>query len=184
LDYASVEADSAMIRGFELYLVPGLLQTEEYARAVMDIGLPSETRDDKELVAFRMARQQILTRPDPPRLLAVIGEAALRQRVGGRAVMRAQLDRLIEAAGLDHVALRVLPFSAGARPGLDGRFNIFDLRAPGRLTVVVVEDLTRMSFRERDEEAAVFAQVFHRLRTAAPDESHSLALVKRIRSET
>jgi hypothetical protein len=150
----------------------------------MDIGLPSETRDNKELVAFRMARQKILTRPDPPRLMAVIGEAALRQRVGGRAVTRAQLDRLVEAAGLDHVALRVLPFAAGARPGLGGRFNIFDLRAPGRLTVVVVEDLTRISFRERDEETAVFEQVFDRLYAASLDESHSLALMKRIRSQT
>jgi transcriptional regulator with XRE-family HTH domain len=184
LDYASCEADSAVIRGFELYLVPGLLQTEAYARAVMDAGLPSETRDNAELVAFRMARQKILARPDPPRLVVVIGEAALRQSVGGRDVMRAQLERLIEAAALDHVALRVLPFSAGARPGLDGRFNIFDLRAPGRLTVVVVEDLTRMSFRERDEEAIVFAAVFDRLRAAALDEARSLALMKRIRSGT
>lgn len=184
LDYASCEADSALIRAFELYLVPGLLQTEEYARAVMDAGPPSGTRDNAELVAFRMARQAIVARAAPPRLVAVIGEAALRQRVGGGPVMRAQIERLIEATALDHVEIRVLPFTAGARPGLDGRFNLFDLRAPGRLTVVVVEDLTRISFRERDEEAAVFAAVFDRLRAAALEETCSRELMKRIRSET
>jgi transcriptional regulator with XRE-family HTH domain len=184
LDYASIEADSAMIRDFELYLVPGLLQTEEYARALMGSRLRSETRDNTELVEFRMARQKILLGEDPPRLVAIVGEAALRQCVGGPTVMRDQLDRLIEVAAYEHVTVRVLPFSTGAQRGLACRFTILDLHAPGNLTVVAVEDLTRISFRERDEEAAMFVNAFARLNAAALDETHSVTLMERIRSTT
>jgi transcriptional regulator with XRE-family HTH domain len=184
LDYASIEADSAVIRSFELYLIPGLLQTEDYAGAVMGTRLRVESHGNTELVEFRMARQKIMFGEDPPRLEVVLGEAALRQCVGGKSVMRIQLDRLIEVAGHEHITLRVLPFSAGAQPSLGGRFNIFDLRAPGHLTVVAVEDLTRISFRERDEEAEMFVNAFARLSAAALDETRSLALMKQIRSKT
>lgn len=183
LDFASLESDSAVIRTFHPSLVPGLLQTEDYIRAVVGVGQDMETRDNSELVAFRKSRQRILARPDPPRLLAVVAEAALRQHIGGPAVLRAQLRRLLDAAACDHIALRVLPFSAGAHPGVNGPFDLFTLRPPGRITVAVVEDLIQVVFREREEEVAAYARAFAEIAAAALDGARSLELIERIVSE-
>jgi transcriptional regulator with XRE-family HTH domain len=184
-DFASLEADTKRIRSFEMNVIPGLLQTEEYARALIAGGhvTSSGPRNDDELIAFRMARQQTLTKPNPPRFIVVIGEPALRQRVGNEAIMRHQLGRLINVAKLDHVALQILPFSAGALPGNGSPFVIFELLPPGQLTVVVVDDLTRVSFREAHEETAAHADAFDRLRSMALPESESVRFLERIMSE-
>jgi transcriptional regulator with XRE-family HTH domain len=183
LDWASLESDSAVIRSFHPSLVPGLLQIEEYIRAVVSVGPDSKTRDNAQLVAFRISRQQILERPNPPRLLAVVAEAALRQHIGGPKVLRAQLRHLLDATARDHIALRVLPFAADVHPGINGAFDIFTLRPPGRLTVAVVEDLTQVSFREREEEVAAYEQAFEAIVAIALDEGRSRELIKRIVSE-
>ena len=183
LDIASLESDSAVIRSFHPGLVPGLLQTTDYTRAVVGVGQDIKTRDNVELVTFRMSRQRLLMRPDSPLLRAIVGEAALRQHIGGPAVMRAQLRRLLTATGYDNIALRVVPYSAGVHPGVNGPFVLFTLRPPGRLSVAVVEDLTQVSFREREEEVAAYAQAFEDISAAALDEASSLELVERIMSE-
>jgi hypothetical protein len=97
LDLASVEEDAAFVRTYQPNLVPGLLQIEEYARAIIETGLPSPTRDNDELVAFRMSRQGVLTRWKPPRSCFLIGESVLHQVVGSPEIMHAQLERLVNA---------------------------------------------------------------------------------------
>lgn len=183
LDIASLESDCAVIRCFHPSLVPGLLQIEDYTRAVVSVGQDIKTRDNAELVAFRMSRQRILDQPDPPQLFVVVGEAALRQHIGGPDVLRAQLRRLLDVATCDHITLRVLPFSADVHPGVNGAFDLFTLRPPGRLTVAVVEDLTQVSFREREEEVAAYDRAFAAIGAAALDEARSRALIERIVSE-
>jgi hypothetical protein len=117
-----LEADAEEIRVFDPLLIHGLLQTEDYAHAVI-AGSGIELRTSRVMnveVEFRMSRQQILHRDFPPRLWAVLGEATLRQRMGGAAVMDAQLERLLVVGNMPHISLQVLPFTAGAHPGIEG----------------------------------------------------------------
>ncbi|GAA4624210.1 helix-turn-helix transcriptional regulator [Actinoallomurus vinaceus] len=184
LDLASLEEDSALIRNFEPSVIPGLLQTEEYAWALMKAGLRSPARNNSELVRFRMDRQRILTRTDPPRFEAVIGEAALRQQVGGTSVMRKQLRHLIEKLGSSRIAIYVLPFSADAHLGIAGSFDLLTLRPPGELTVSLVEDFTQSNFVEDDREVAIFERIFSYFKDASLDERCSLRLIEQILSAT
>jgi transcriptional regulator with XRE-family HTH domain len=183
LDLASLEADSAEIRTFQPSLIPGLLQTEGYTRAVMAAGLPSASRDTDALVAFRMARQAVHARPDPPRYRAIIGESALHQEIGGCAVMRDQLTRLIEMARRESVSLHVLPYSAGAHLWVGVPFDLISLSPPGRLTVAVEEHVTQSAFVEDEREVAAHEKIFEHLLAAALDESGSLKVIERILSE-
>jgi transcriptional regulator with XRE-family HTH domain len=124
IDY---EAAAAIIRGFQPLAVPGLLQTEEYARAVIQAVMPKTAKARVEaLVKVRMSRQEVLTRPDPVELIAVIDEAVIRRQVGGEGVMRRQVKHLVEMAGRKNVTLEVVPFSVGAHPGMLGPFVIFE----------------------------------------------------------
>ncbi|WP_433186531.1 helix-turn-helix domain-containing protein [Actinoallomurus sp. CA-150999] len=184
LDLASLEEDSALIRNFEPSVIPGLLQTEEYAWALMKAGLRSPARNNSELVRFRMDRQRVLTRPDSPRFEAVIGEAALRQQVGGTPVMRKQLGRLIEKHGSGRIAIYVLPFSADAHLGIAGSFDLLTLRPPGELTVSLVEDFTQSDFVENESEVATFERIFGYFKDASLDERCSLRLIEQILSAT
>ncbi|MBA9007567.1 helix-turn-helix domain-containing protein [Thermomonospora cellulosilytica] len=182
LDLASLENDSASIRTFQPNLVPGLLQNEDYARSVIETGLPTSTRDNDELVAFRMARQAIWQRVDPPVYQVVISESVLHQLVGGRAVMRAQLVRLAEAAMLDHVTLRILPFTSSAYLWINVPFDLITLRPPGHLTVAVAELVTRSVFMEDDQEVTQYEEIFTHLLPATLDETRSWEVIDRILS--
>lgn len=184
LDLASLESDSAEIRTFEPSLIPGLLQTEDYIRAVMAAGLPSATMDTEALVDFRIARQAVLARPDPPRCRAIIGEAALHQEVGSYRSMQSQLGRVIESARQANISLHVLPYSAGAHLWVSVPFHLLSLHPPGRLTVAVVDHVTQSSFVEDEREVATHEEVFDHLLAAALDESHSSDVIERILSST
>jgi len=183
-DLASLERDSGRICSFQPARVPGLLQTEACARAVITSGPANPSLDVAGLVAFRLGRQRILGQPDPPRFEAVIGEAALRQQVGGPEAMREQLSQLAHQSRHDHISLRVLPFSAGGPIWHSGSFDTLELRQPGELTVVVLENLTHMSFREKDDEVAEFQRFFAHVWEIALDEARSLDLIEEIASET
>jgi hypothetical protein len=139
LDLASLEEDAALIRTFQPSILPGLLQLPAYTAALIAVGPYGTVRNTRALVDFRLARQRVLARPDPPRYQPIISEAALHNQVGGPPLMRAQLHKLAEAARLDHVELRVLPATEGACLWLAAPFDLFVLRPPGRLTVSVVE---------------------------------------------
>jgi transcriptional regulator with XRE-family HTH domain len=184
MDLIGLEADAVSIDFFELILIPGLLQTEDYARTLIGQGPFAHDSDRVErLVAVRMKRQQVLARPAPPRIGAIVDEAALHRQVGGPYVMRAQLRLLAEAARLPHVTLQVLPFAAGAHKGLDGAFKILDVGGPGDLRVVTVDSLTQISYREEDDEIRTYAEAFEHLRAAALPEADSRAMIDRLVSE-
>lgn len=132
-DWPGKEAGAKRLRTFELVVVPGLLQTEDYARAVLSTRVGDSDDEIEEMVAARMERQAILARPKPPTLWVILDEAVLRRPVGGPEVMAGQLRRLAEDARKPDIVLQVVPFGAGAHQGLNGgAFVIADFDAgPG-----------------------------------------------------
>jgi|SRR4051812_26649176 len=172
--YVDLESAAMLIRSYEGQFIPGLLQTEDYMRAVVQgAHLEDSPPEVERRVRLRMTRQAVLTRPDPPRLWAVVDEAALRRPVGGRDVMRIQLERLIDATKLPNVTLQILPFRAGAHPAMVGAFSI--LRFPERELpdVVYVEHLTSALYLNKRDEVDQHLHVMETIcvRAAAPDET-------------
>jgi transcriptional regulator with XRE-family HTH domain len=167
-EYVLLEQDSSELFAYHADLIPGLLQTPEYARAVMT-SVPGGASDIDQLVAYRMARKEALTRPDPLMIRAVIGEAAVCQWMGGREVMIAQLRYLLELAEWPNIELRVLPFTATRNPGVDGSFAILHVEA-GDFPIVIVDGFRRTIFIEDDEDVVPYREVQAELcRVAAPE---------------
>lgn len=183
-DLIALEHDASSIRVHESQLVHGLLQTEDYARAVTGYAPGREAVGEVETyVAVRMARQRRL-RDDPPlHLWAVLGEAVLRQQVGGRDVMRKQLHHLHETANLPNVDLQVLPYGAGEHAGMDGAFTILGFPEQAALDVVYLENLTSGLYVEQEEEVGRYVLAFDRLRAAALSHKDSAALIAQIGKE-
>lgn len=125
--WAEVEAEATALRWYEPLLIPGLLQTEDYARAILAVGPGINGDDLEDRVAGRMERQSALERRDPPQLWCVLDEAVLHRPVGGAKVMRAQLEHLASLAGRPRTTVQVIPAAAGAHAGLLGAFIIADL---------------------------------------------------------
>ncbi|MER6036952.1 MULTISPECIES: helix-turn-helix transcriptional regulator [unclassified Streptomyces] len=173
-DFISLESQASGMRTLETTVVPGLLQTPEYARAVTRAaveGVDEERLD--ALVEVRLARQDVLRSEPPLELTAVLDEAVLRREVGGPEVMARQLERLVEAARLPQVRLQVLPFAAGAHVGLTGPFVIFSFPSTSDLDVVVLDQLTSSLYLERKEDLMAYAEAFDTLQFHAlsPEES-------------
>ncbi|MEU1592138.1 helix-turn-helix transcriptional regulator [Streptomyces sp. NPDC005708] len=167
-DFISLESQASGIRTLETSVVPGLLQTPEYARAVTWAAVGG-LEDDKldALVEVRLARQDVL-RADPPlSLWAVLDEAVLHREVGGPKVMARQLQRLLDAARLPQVRLQVLPFAAGAHIGVTGPFVIFSFPSRSDLDVVVLDHLTSSLYLERKEDLQAYSEAFNSLRIHA-----------------
>ncbi|HEX6469207.1 MAG TPA: helix-turn-helix transcriptional regulator [Streptosporangiaceae bacterium] len=184
LDYASLENDAAAIDIAEMAFIPGLFQTADYTRAIMQSGLPEHQLAQAErYVAFRMARQRIIRKPDPPRLRLIIDEAALHRTRGGPEVMRAQLIRLIEESQRDHVALRVLPFSSVADPGLVVPFQLLDIGDPAILSAVFTDHLTGLWIVEDDAAVRRYRERFECGWSVALPETGSRELIHQIISE-
>lgn len=177
-DFISLESQASAMRTLETTVIPGLLQTPEYARAVTQAALEgaSEERLDA-LVEVRLARQDVL-RADPPlELSAVLDEAVLRREVGGPGVMTRQLARLVEAARLPQVRLQVLPFSAGAHIGVTGPFVIFSFSRTSDLDVVVLDHLTSSLHLERKEDLRAYSEAFNALSIHALSPEDSLDFI-------
>ncbi|MGY0065954.1 helix-turn-helix domain-containing protein [Streptomyces sp. QTS137] len=177
-DFISLESQASAMRTLETTVVPGLLQTPEYARAVTAAALEgtSEERLDT-LVEVRLARQDVL-RADPPLgFSAVLDEAVLRRQVGGPGVMTRQLERLVEAARLPQVRLQVLPFTAGAHIGVTGPFVIFSFSRTSDLDVVVLDHLTSSLYLERKEDLRVYSEAFDALSIHALSPEDSLDFI-------
>lgn len=195
-DFISLESQASEMRTLETSVVPGLLQTPEYARAVTGAavgrshdgpdgaagpngtdgpGAPGDTEERLDaLVKVRLARQDVL-RSDPPLVLsAVLDEAVLRREVGGPEVMARQLQRLLEAARLPQVRLQVLPFSAGAHIGITGPFVIFSFPSTSDLDVVVLDHLTSSLYLERKEDLRAYSEAFNTLQIHALSPEDSL----------
>ena len=157
--YFGLEAAAAYIREYELQFVPGLLQIEEYARAVIRLGnLPSEDEVLRRAEA-RISRQEILDRENPPKLWAVLDEGALRRVIGGRDIMKAQLRHLIEVCDHPAVTLQILPFSAGAHRAMGGPFTILRYTEPDLRDVVFIEQLTSALYLDKQTEVDAYLEV-------------------------
>jgi len=182
--YVGLEAAASIIRTYEVQFVPGLLQTEDYAKAVVLLGhgaAPMAEIDRR--VRLRLARQQILTRADPPRLWAVLDESTLRRPIGGAKVMRAQLEALIEATKLPHVTLQVIPFSAGGHAAAGGAFAI--LRFPDRdlPDVIYTEQLTSGLYLDKREDVDDYTAAMDRLCIEAESPARTIEVISRIMHE-
>lgn len=178
---AGLEVEAASIRSYEPLLVPGLLQTEEYAARVIRTLLPDWPRAKIESwIELRIGRQSLLTRDDPPTLWTVIDEAALRRPVGGGDAMRGQLKRLAEAAELPAVKLQVLPFEAGEHAGMNGQFTILGFPDPADLDVVYLEHNANDLYLEEPKEVDRYAVLFEKVRAAALEPDASLEFLAKL----
>jgi transcriptional regulator with XRE-family HTH domain len=183
--YVSLEGAASLIRSYEPHFVPGLLQTEDYARGVMLSGAIGQTRpaDIERYVALRMERQALLTREDAPRLWVVMDETALRRPVGGPEVMRAQLDRLLEATEMPHVTLQVAPFAAGPHPGTYGPFVLFRFAMAELPDMVYSEYLTGAVYLDARKEVATHLEVMDRMAAQAATAQRTKDILRDVRKE-
>ncbi|GHB28831.1 transcriptional regulator [Streptomyces umbrinus] len=168
--HVSLETSATHIRTYESQVIPGLLQTEDYARAVLSVGLPRPSNDVVERrVSLRTKRQDLLSRvePRPPQLWVVMDETCLRKRVGDRRVMADQIDHLLQIAELQNVTMQVCPFEAGLHPGSFGPFTIFRFDIPEMADVVCTDSLSRAHYSEDGEEVALYRQAFDQMSTYA-----------------
>ncbi|HEX2313709.1 MAG TPA: helix-turn-helix transcriptional regulator [Thermomonospora sp.] len=175
--YVALEDEASEIRSWDAQLIHGLLQTEDYARAVITAGrmLPSAADVDRRIAA-RKARQALLDRPNAPDLHIVLDEAVLRRPIGGRGVMREQLLWLARFARRPKITLRVLPYSAGAHAGLDGRFTILSFPDPADPDIAYVEGTMGDVYLESSVETGQHGSRFDRIVKAAlsPEDSAHL----------
>jgi transcriptional regulator with XRE-family HTH domain len=177
--FIGLEAAAAEMRDYESLVVPGLLQTEEYARALFQAGTPQQTEEITEShVRVRLDRQALLTRqPDPLRLIAVMDEGVIHRLIGGPDVMRAQLKHLVEASRRWNVTLQILPFSGGAYAGMAGSFAILEFNdAP---SVAYAEALAGDIYQDAGD-VQRYHVVFESLRAAALSPLESVRLVERV----
>jgi transcriptional regulator with XRE-family HTH domain len=180
--YVGLEAAATSISDYEPGVFPALLQTPAYARAVHEGAMPRLSPEViEQRIEVRRIRQQVLVRDEPPHLAAVIDEAVLHRAVGGPAVMRAQLERVIEASALPHVAVQVIPYNAGAHPALNSTFIVLDFtttRVPG---VVYVDGLVGQIYLERPQDVLRYKQVFDQLCAMSLDPQDSIGLMAKVR---
>jgi transcriptional regulator with XRE-family HTH domain len=181
--YVGLEVEALSISDFQSSVVPGLLQTADYARAGHEGAMPRLSAADIERrIEAKLTRQALLTQADPPSFKAVLDEAVLHRVVGGPHVMRVQLERLIEAARLPNVTLQVITFDVGAHPGLESNFNILDL--PATSGVVFVEGLVGSIYLERPDDVDRYRRVFARLQEIALSPKDTIAAIARIRDQS
>jgi len=186
-DFIGLEATATTIWTYEAQLVPGLLQTEGYARAIAAASLVNEGQEEHEqFVQVRLTRQQVLTRDDHPlQFWAILSEGALRQLVGGREVMQAQLAHLIDiGSNQPSVNLQVLPFVAGAHAATSGPFVILKFPETPDLGVVYLEGQTGGIYLESAEEVARYILVFEHLRASALSTTATVRLIEEVARDT
>lgn len=184
--YIGLEAGAAALFVVQLVAVPGILQTEEYARAVA-AGGPAEINADQidRRVEIRRERQKLLTRDDDPlRVWAVLDEAALHREIGGRDVMRAQLQQLVEMADLARVTIQVVPFGSGAHAATSGAFTVLQFPEPEDPDAVYVETPAGELFIEVPAEVARFQVAFQRLQACALSPEASIRMIADIAATT
>ena len=179
--YVDLESAAALIRTYEGQFVPGLglLQTDDYMRAVIHDHLESSEEMGRR-IRLRLARQTLLTREHPPRLWAVVDEAALRRPVGGREVMRGQVERLLDATKLPNVTLQILPFAAGAHSAMVGAFSILRFADRELPDVVYLEHLTNAIYLDKRDEVERYLDVMELLCVQSEPPAKTVELLDRI----
>ncbi len=182
--YLGLEQASTVIRTYEPQLVPGLLQTQEGARAIIRLGNQGVPAADIERkVALRMKRQKVLTQPEPPNLWAVVDEAAL-WRIDGRSAMREQIQHLIMLAELPNVTLQVIPFYSGAHAAVGGPFTILRFSDPDLPDIVYLEQLTSALYLDKCEDVQHYLVVMDRLCVQAKSPSETIRFLDSTLKET
>lgn len=177
--YVGLEGAACLLRAYEVQFVHGLLQTEEYARAVVRRGMRSASDADVERrVALRMERQKYLVAENAPEFHVVLDEAALRRPYGDRAVMRGQLQHLIDISERRNVRLQVMPFSLGGHSGESGSFTILSFPEPDLSDVVYMEQLTSALYLDKPEDVAHYEKAHKELQNDGPGPSESRDLLR------
>jgi hypothetical protein len=183
--YLGLEVAASVIRTFELQFVHGLFQTEAYARAVTLLGHTSAPADEIDRrVGLRLKRQELLTGPTPPQVWSVIDEGALRRPVGGPAVMRAQLMRLREVAGLRNVTIQVVPFGQGGHAAAGGAFTVLRFSEADVPDVVYIEQLTSALYLDKRDDVDHYLEVMNRLSIEALTPARTARFLAEITRDT
>lgn len=183
--YIGLEQDADVITSYSMYYIPSLLQTSGYARAVIrGIERKMDPRVLNDRVEARLLRQRRFDAPSRPRYRALADEAVFRRHVGGPAVMKAQLEKILTWIALDRGSIQVIPFSAGAHASADSNFQLLEFGDNSRQTpVVYVEGLVTRQILERPAEVARYREAIEYLRDAALSTANSAALIASIRDE-
>jgi transcriptional regulator with XRE-family HTH domain len=177
--FIGLEAEASSIRNFELAMVPGLLQTEDYARALISGGpMELDATEIERRVEVRLTRQQALDRAERPQLWVIVDEAAIRRTVGGPAVMRGQLEALAEMSGHARTTIQVVPYSAGAHPGQLGPFVILGFLEPAEPEVVTMETVGGNLYVDKPEEVRLYTTAFDHLRAVALSPGDTRAMLR------
>jgi hypothetical protein len=182
--FVGLEAETTAVRSYEVSVVSGLLQTADYARAVMREMFPRHTAEQIErLVDLRMTRQRRLEDDPPLELWAILDEAVIRRTVGGAACMRVQLEHLAAMSERREVTVQVLPFSSGAHAGHAGPFSILEFPERTDSEVAYVESGAGIIYLEKEREVRSRSEAFDRLRAAALSPGESVTLISRAAEE-
>ncbi len=179
--FIGLESEAASIRWYELAMIPGLLQTADYARALIRGG-PQELgpEDVERRVEVRLTRQQALAREDRPQLWTILDESVVRRVVGGPAVMRAQIGYLVAAAEQGRTTLQVVPYGAGPHPGLAGPFIVLGFDKPSEPDIVYLETVGGNLYVDKPEEVRLFATAFDHLRAVALSPGDTRAMLRAV----
>ncbi|MFI7010048.1 helix-turn-helix domain-containing protein [Streptomyces sp. NPDC050145] len=183
--YIGLETDAASLRIYDPQVVPGLLQTRGYAESLINGALPETVSQDIEKrVQVRMRRQERIQAPENPlRLWTVLDEAALRRTVGGKNVMREQLEHLVEQSQLPHVTVQVIPFDMGAHPGLNGQYAILEFPDAADSSVVYIEGVTSDLYLEKANDVQKYSVMYEHLRAQALNVDQSRQFISDIAKE-
>ena len=178
--YVGLEAAASVIRTYEVQFVPGLLQTEEYARALIRLGSAVSEDEVDRRAELRVSRQEVLRNPSPPQLWAVVDEGALRRPVGSREVARRQLEHLMTMAEHPAVSLQILPFMAGPHSAMGGPFTILRFAEPDLNDVVYIEQLTSALYLDKPSEVDSYLEVMEQLCLQAEPAGSTIKLLSQI----
>ena len=180
-----LEEAAALIRAYEPQVIPGLLQTEGYIQAITAASFPAAPAGfSQRTVALRLARQQLLSKADPPRYWVVMDETALRRPIGAPAIMREQFARLIDAAERPDITIQVIPFAAGWHPALYGMFNIFRFPGGQLPDIVYTEALTGSYYLSKPDETAKYTQALDQICAMAASPEHTITILRDTMKET
>jgi transcriptional regulator with XRE-family HTH domain len=182
--YVGLEAEASSLRAYESLVIHGLLQTEDYARAVMGTVRRKLSHEEIErLVSLRMQRQEVLLRADPVELWLILDEAVIRRTMGPPELMRRQLDHLADASLWPNVTLQVLRFCSGPHPSLNGPFCIIEFPERFDPDVVYTEGVGGLTYLERDKDVRMCTESFDLLRAAALSPADSTDLISSLASQ-
>jgi hypothetical protein len=179
--YVGLEQAATIIRGYEAQYVPGLLQTEAYAKAVVALGEAVRADEVTKRVELRMHRQQLLYTPKPPDYWAVIDEAVLRRNLGGRQVMRDQLDHVLQASNRPNITVQVVPFERSDVAAVGGPFTLLRFAEPDLPDIVYLEQLNSALYLNRDVDVMNYLQIINRLAAGALTPQRSAELIASVR---